>query len=226
MTAAAIFPPVTFEDFLGDTPFANPRLPPQPFQSVDARTQALRSLKNYLAALQFWKEGANNTPVPFAIAAQDIHIEYPDAEDHIALPSITFGAGTTEYAFRGNTGFLLEETGDVYGKATALHVWAEHVETIPVRLWANDIVQLRGMLAGFQTAMNPFEEVSGIRLKLSRYFDRVALFSLEGGGRSPSEEAVRGRRTADLQVLLRLDLVHLVPAVELVPEVLVEVSGV
>lgn len=202
------------------TPFGTvyPEKPNPPPPPVDGRTHALAILKKYISELVFYRTGdwnaaqkAYGEPVAFKIPARDIHVEWPDDEDELKLPSIVMTSnGAAEYAMIGLTSYVEEETRDVYGQGTVLMWMSEYTEKIALEIWAGKKAERRALLSGLEAALSPTEQMYGIRFRMPDYFNELVCFSLESREMTDSPDSARDRRTAKLVLEMRFNNVALI----------------
>src|SRR5574338_880975 len=198
-------------------------LPARALPSVDARQVALEALRSYLGSLVFYKKNGTGQTLPFAIPPENIFIEWPDSEEMVDngdddFPRIAFLPGEPQdHDFIGNVAFGDESTANVYAPGTMIYLWAEHVETMTMLVWARDVWERTALIAGLEVAFNPVQEVSGLWLKLLNYFNYTAEYSMESGGRREEADAIRNRRTAEFQITLRVPKAMLVNVPDLQP---------
>lgn len=190
----------------------------------DARTAALRQLKRYIQELTFLRAGTvGGPPDPFKIPAEDIYIEVPDNDQDLALPCVVFTqTEPEEYTGFGFQPQPIESSRDRYQEGTVLLHHYTQTETVTVEAWSGKKPERRAIISGLQTAFNPSQQYSGLRLRLPNYYDQVATFVVMSNMR-PDEDTVRGRRIARMKVELRMEVVELIPYVALTPTVGVNV---
>lgn len=196
-----------------------PPAKPVPLPHLDARTNALRTFKAWLATLIFNRTGASGEePVSFRVPEKAIHVEQPDDVTKMVFPSIAFVSQQEgRYESYGIGPAQLDESSrDVFAPGTALLQVAEWVEPLGVDLWGSKRAERRALVAGFEVAMGGFEESNSVRLRMPQYFDRMATFSLQSGMLDETE-AVRNRRKAKRTVLINVPVVRLVRVNDLQP---------
>lgn len=208
----------------GGTPFGDVAplrevgLPPL----VDGRTVALRTLKKYLGEVTFYRHGGyslnaagakiENPPIDFRIPARDIHVEWPDSVEDLAMPSLAFlSTREAEYEAIGMTSYVEEDTVDKYEPGTVLIWLYEFVETFSIEVWCETKAQRRAIVAGIERALCPLEYMSGVRFKMPDYYDQLVCFALQGRELVDDDFAVRNRRRARMSVEMRHNVVALVP---------------
>lgn len=196
----------------------HPSRPPPPPPPYDGRTAALRVLKKYISELTFFRsggvdgDGTAKDPIPFQIATRDIHVEWPDDEATLRLPSIALlGAGApADYDNLGMTTNVEEDSVGKYGPGTVLIDIAEHTENVAIEIWAETKPQRRAILAGLEQALSPLEQMAGIRFRCPDYYDQFACFSMNTKEYVDDETAVFARRKARIVAQLRIKVVRLV----------------
>ncbi len=201
-----------------------PRREPPPPPIYDGRTAALRILKKYFSELTFYRAGGKDEvgetkpPIAYQVPWRDIHVEWPDDEDELHLPALAFLAqGPGEYDAIGMTGFVEEDTKDVYSPGTVLTWLNEYVEKFVVEIWAETKAQRRSMIAGIEQALSPLQQMSGIRFRMPDYYEQLVCFSLETREIVDDEQATFLRRRARLVVQMRFNVVALVNCVDMTP---------
>ncbi len=178
----------------------------------DARHVALETFKLYINRLTFSRTGEPGAPsVPYRIGLDRIHTEQPNDPTILRFPSISMIGSEAEVDTYGLGPPQMDEaTADVFGAGTVLVSLSEHVEELNVELWADEIPQRRSLVSGMHEAMMPLETSASLMLKLPSYYDRVASFSLMGVTYIDDPDVIRGRRRAQLRVLLNVPTVALV----------------
>ena len=201
-----------------------PPYPPRPLPDMDARTHALRRLRQFIAALDFSRTGNVNEPaIGYRVPKEQIHTEQPDEPQNLTMPAIAFlpGESTTD-AFGLGPAKMEEDTADVFGEGLVLVVKHDYVEPFILEVWGASKAERRSLVAGLTEAFTSLEESGTLRLTLPDYFDRVAEFTFLGTKYIDDPEVIRGRRRAHLRVELRVPEVQLVPYKEIRPELVVE----
>jgi hypothetical protein len=203
------------------TPFGEvfPAKANPPPKSVDGRTVALGILREYLAALVFYRPGTvdrrtdtQGDAIPFQIPDERIHIEMPDDEVQLnTFPAIALlSNGDAEYDMIGLDAYIEEKTRDRYGLGTVVQWQQEFVEEIAVEIWASSKPERRAMLAGLENALVPTEQMYGVRFRMPDYFDQLVCFTPLSRTLMENEDNVRNRKTARIIVQMRFNQVALV----------------
>jgi hypothetical protein len=207
-------------------PKDNPPPPPE-----DGRTIALRILRQYIAALTFYRlgevdaQGKRGGAVAFQIPERDIFIEWPDHEEEMRFPSIVFlSGGPADYGVIGLTSYVEEDTRDVYAPGTVVQWMSEYTEKLVVEIWAEKRAMRRALLSGLESALSPTEQMYGIRFRMPDYFDQLVCFSVMGREVFDEQDGARGRRRARLTLDMRFHVVALVNYVSLTTTLKTEVD--
>lgn len=203
-----------------------PPRPEQPLPDFDARTHALRRLREFLSVLDLHRTNTKGAPpIKYRIPIANIHLEQPDSVVDLKFPGVAFLPGrATHEAYGLGAPDICEGTLDVYGVGTALAVLSDHVEQFTVELWASGRAERRSMVAGISTAMRSSATSYSIRLTLPSYFNQVASFALDSTQYIDDPDVVRGRRRAHLLVTMSVPEVALVNVERLHPLLAVEVT--
>lgn len=213
--------PASLRSLLVGTPFGEVYpgrvAPPPPTQ--DGRTAALEILKRYIGLLTFRRAGAvGGPPIPFKIAAQNIHIEWPDHEVDRETPSVVFlQTEDGMYDAIGLTAAVDEETKDVYAPGTVLQTQSEYRETFTLEVHASLKPERRAIVVGLEQAMTPTEQMYGIRFRMPAYFDQHVCFTLNSRRFNEDPDSARHRRVAQLKIEMRYNVVALINVVTMRP---------
>lgn len=213
---------------VGAPPKANPPPP-----AVDGRTACLRILKKFFSELTFFREGdwdytANKrkAPIPFQIGLDDIHIEWPDNESQLAMPSIVFlSGGTAGYESIGFVSYIEEATLNMYAPGTVVCWMGEYVESLAVEIWASKKADRRAILSGLEAALSPTEQMYGLRFRVPEYFNQLVSFAIDSREIFDEGDAVLNRRRARLILDFRFTVCSLVNAGDLLLEAAVMVDN-
>jgi hypothetical protein len=229
--------PGELRKLLQGSPFGQvfPPKPNPPPLTIDGRTAGLRLLREYLAALKFYRPGAATgpdgrvvgRPIPFQVAQEHIHIEWPDsiAKLLVAECAAVFIPGPqVEYQPIGLVNFVEESTKDVYRRGTVLQWQACAKEDVQLEFWCPTVAHRRAIKAGVEIAMNPVEQMAGIRFAMPAYFGQLVTFALNGAQVIDDENSARNRRRLRLKIDMRYNVVALVNYVTLRPQVQVSVD--
>ncbi len=190
------------------------------------RAMALRALRSYLAEVTFYRAGGEGkAPVAFRVNKKDILLEWPDAEVDLALPSLVVVPGRGEHSNPSLTPWIREDTKDLYGAGTVVRaLGTEYRETFTLEVWGAGRAERRAFQAAFDTGpvFNPHDDRAGLCLKVPGYYGETATFSAVSSTIIDTEDSVRNRRKANIEIELRFSEVHLVRYVRLRPRVTVE----
>ena len=179
--------------------------------SVDGRTVALETLAQYIAALTFYRPGAEGQPpIPFNIPTTSFFIEQPDAKTSMPFPSISVVHDTANYDVIGLVSYVEEDSLDVYGKGTVVQWMSEYIEDIQLEIWVNTKAERRAILGGIETSMSPTEQQSGVRFHMPDYYDQLVCFELNNRKLVDNPESAKGRRSATLGIKMRFNIVKLI----------------
>lgn len=193
--------------------------------AIDGRTAALRVLRDYTCALQFYRENAPGLPpIPFKVDPANFHIEWPSATQAILFPAIAVYTARADYNVIGLVSYVEEDTRDVFAPGTVVQWQAEYVETINLEVWAETKGQRRGLLAALETAFSPTEQMSGLRFDMPEYYNEKVCFTLMRRELMDSGDSGRNRRTAQLEIEMRFNIIALVNYVPLIPQVAINVD--
>lgn len=210
-------------DLIQGDPWGKNVYPPRPNPpplARDGRTAALRVFRSYLAALLFLRpgpvdaRGARGEPIPFRVPKERIHIGWPDYEVDLEanFPSIVFLHQPGEDASLGLANYIDEKTQDKYGRGTVVQWMSEYQEDVIMEIWANKAAELRGLLAGIETASSPTELMAGLRFRIPDYYDQIVSFSSGTRQEFDEEDSARNRRRARLTFDMRFTKVALINA--------------
>jgi hypothetical protein len=202
-----------------------PRRPP-PNVAEEARTYALEGLADYLREIVFQRITEGNATVPYQLPRDRVLVEWPENADNRALlPRVEFEPGLAEYLTVGTMPNVYEETWHRFGRDTVLVGTHDYQERVTLGVWASTRFQRRMLCAGIEQMLSAvIEQAPGIRLKLPRYYDQVAIFQLLERMNVDDEDAARRRRRSHIVVELRVPLVRLVNAQQLTTLVTVYTS--
>jgi hypothetical protein len=194
--------------------------PRRAIQPVDGRTWGLRALRDYLCALEFYCPGPDNTVTPFRIRPENFWLEQPEnLPGGMKFPSVSIQGSRGDYQAVGFVTFLQEETRDRFAPGTVVQWQSEYAERINVEVWASEEPELRALLAGLETAMNPVEELAGVRLFLDQYYGQPCHFLLTRRENYSDADAAKGRRHAQLEMTMTANVVRLVRYAPFRPQV-------
>lgn len=200
-----------------------PDKPAPPPPALDGRTAGLRILARYISELTFFRENKpGEDAIPFKIALDNIHIEWPDDADIVnaKLPIIALiSGGDIDYQFVGMGNWVDESTRDVHGRNTVLQVQNENVEPIFIEVLCATKQQRAALREGLVNALSPTEFMAGIRFKMPDFYNQTATFSLQRGTVVEGEDSVRNRRALRLVVEFSYLDVVLVNCEPLTPQI-------
>lgn len=197
-----------------------PRENPQNL-AVDGRTVALRILREYITNLNFFLPGAKGSRQvkKFNILPENFHIEWPDHEEDLRFPGIVVVPSRARYDVIGLVAYVEETTRDVYAPGTVLQWQGEYVETIQLEIQASTRPERRSILAGIETAINPTEQMSGLRFRMPDYYNELVCFTLNDRENLDDPFSAKNRRRAQLGIEMRFNIVALVNYSPLTPQV-------
>ena len=198
-----------------------PRAPPA-LAPLDARTYALSALLDYVATIPFVRVATvGKPPRAMPIARDDMHTSMPSSD--LVMPSLVCLSGPIEKIPCGMSPQPDESTLHAYGYNTVLVPQHEHVETVPIEIWASKADEAKSVLAGLEASFSPMEGVAGMRLILPTYYGRVARF-LYDRDEHPQDDsmAVKNRWRVIAHVVMQVSVVRLYNAVTMLPIVTVD----
>lgn len=201
-------------DLLQGWPFGKtfPTKPNPAPPARDGRTIALRTFRDYITSLVFYRPLINGMTEPFQVPSEHFHIEWPDAIDDLKYPSMAVIPGKNTYDTIGLTAYVDEATRDVYAPNTVVQWQYEHTEMIMLEVWTNTIPERRSILAGIEAAMIPTETLAGIRFRMPDYFDQLVCFTVMESELIDDMDSARARRRARISVEMRFTNVVLINA--------------
>jgi hypothetical protein len=209
-----------------------PKRDDPPPATYDGRTAALKILKAYFRELTFYRpggrdaSGAQKAPIPFQIPDRDIHIEWPDDEADLHLPSLAFlSQGIADYDSIGLVSYVEENTVDHYAPGTVLIWMSEYVEKFSVEIWAETKAQRRSMLVGLEQALSPLEQMAGLRFHMPDYYEQLVCFELMTREVVDDDQAGFVRRKARMVIEMRFNVVSLVNIQDLRPSLSLTVDA-
>lgn len=221
----ALFPTVV-RKFLFGTPWGEifpPKANPPPL-AIDGRTAALRVLREYVTNLTFYRAAGPKPPIPFTISPDNFQIEAPDSTVDQTYPALAVVPSRANYDVIGLNSYIEEDTRDVFAPGTVVQWQAEYIETINLEINATKKAERRAILAGLETAFSPTEQMSGLRFKMSEYFNELVCFTLMRREIFAEQGDALNRRRAHLEMQMRFNIVALVNYVPLNPVVSVNVD--
>lgn len=184
---------------------------PLPSLDVDGRTIALETLKTFVSLCEFSRTGPSGEAAKvYRLPRENFFPEQPDEVENLPMPSIGVLAGEgAEDSYVLGPPRYIEETADVYGPGTAV-VWVgSYIEEMNFEIWAANKADRRSMVVGMQDVLTYCEESGNLRLKLPKYFDQIAIFTLLGTRYIDDTDTIRKRRRAHLRVQLEVPRVKL-----------------
>jgi hypothetical protein len=184
--------------------------PPYPagvLPNVDARTQALRVLAQWLSSLSYQRTMAPGMPPEaFAIGPERVFIEQPDNVEGLQFPAIGIVPGRGQYLTRGLGGAEPDdESATVDG--LALLVPFDYTELISVEGWGSKIAERRSIIAAIEVAMGSYEGTTDLRLRMPEYYGLVATFALMERENVDDIEIPRGRRRVHVYLQMTVPVV-------------------
>lgn len=195
-----------------------PVIPKPPPVTTDARTSALKVLREYISELTFYKPGINNSNqnISFQIPFDQIHIDQPDNETSEVYPTIVFEPGNVELWY---SGYFDEQSMDEFGKGTVLFVHGEQIEHITVRIKTMFRADRRAVMAGLERALSPFEQIwGGMRLFCgSDYYNQTPGFFIDTTRVIDGPESANNRREATISLSMHVQIVELVNYKAIIP---------
>jgi hypothetical protein len=193
--------------------------PPKPNPanpSLDGRTAALYVLRDYITALVFNRyAGPQAPPIPFTIPPANFYVEWPDSTADMVTPSISVTDDRGDYDVIGLVSYIEEDTVDVYAPGTVLQWQAEYIETINLEVHASKKAERRAICAGLEIAFSPTEQMSGVRFQMPLYYDELVCFTMMRRENMDTEDSARNRRTAQIELQMRFNIVRLVNVLDL-----------
>lgn len=213
--------PATLKSLIKGTVYGTvwpPRPSPKPLPE-DGRTIALRTLAQYIAALNCYRVGKKGEPrtIKFNIPEKQFYIEWPDSKQSMVWPCIAVVHDTAPYDPIGLVSYVEEESFGKFGPGTVVQWQSEYVEPIQLEIWCSTKAERRGILSAFETAMSPTEQMSGVRFRMPGYYDQLVCFTLNSRKLIDEPDSMRGRRRAVLSVQMRFNTVALINAVTMKP---------
>jgi hypothetical protein len=195
-----------------------PRLSPLPLPE-DGRTIALRTLAQYIAALNCYRVGTAGEPstVQFNIPEDRFYIEWPDAKESMVFPCIAVVHDTGKYDVIGLVSYVEEDSFNEFSPGTVVQWQGEYVETIQLEIWCNYKAERRAILSALETAMSPTEQMSGVRFKMPTYYNQLVCFTLNSRKIIDEPDSAKGRRRATMEIQMRFNVVALVNATTMNP---------
>jgi hypothetical protein len=187
-------------------PLANPQT-----LTLDGRTAALHILREYVCDLTFYRYmGKGSPPKPFGIKPENFYIEWPDSTVDKVSPSITIVHSRADYDVIGLVSYIEEQTLNVYSPGTVVQWQDEYVETINLEIETSKVSERRSLLGGLETAFSPVEQMAGVRFKMPEYFNQLVCFTLMRREVMDDADSAKNRRKAQLEILMRFNIVKLV----------------
>lgn len=183
-------------------------------QHRDARTHALRTLREFVSLLRFRRTGdtPDGAPIGFQVPKKDIHVYQPDdVQNHAPRPGIGFLPGRATHESYGlGPPEVLEDTADKFGSGLVLVRRSDHVETVPIEIFVAKAPERDGIVAGLKEAFQLDDRSQALRLVCRNYFDIVACFRLDESENIDDAAGTDNRRRAHLYMALQVPEVALV----------------
>ncbi len=192
----------------------------------DGRTIALRTLAQYIAALNFYLPGpaAGGPNIKFNIPVENFFIEWPDAKQSMPFPSIAVVHDTANYDVIGLVSYVEEDSLNVFAPNTVVQWQSEYIENIQLEVWCTEKAERRAILSGIETAMSPTEQMSGVRFRMPNYYNQLVCFTLNNRKLIDDPRSAGGRRSATLGIEMRFNVVALVQATTMKPYIVTNVD--
>jgi len=172
------------------TQFAAGLTPVQQDRTLDSSSAMQIGLYSMLRNMRAWRIGLDDLMREGDLQASSFELarvffDWPRQEDAIdPMPSATITLPEEEvYGHQGiGGGVILEETADQWGPGTILKKTAHATTTLNLVIWSAHKEERRGLKKALQRVFltEPHEEMSGRRVVVPQYFDRVARFELLG----------------------------------------------
>lgn len=172
------------------TQFAVGLDPQQQERTLDSTSAMQIGLWNLLRGARAVRIGLddylnNNDLQSDTFGIERVFFDWPRWEDAIdPMPSLALTLPEEEtYSFQGlGGGLILEDTIDQWGPGTVLKKTGTAETTIHAAVWTAHKEERRGLKKMLQDLLltEPHEEMSGRRVVVPQYFDRVARYELEG----------------------------------------------
>lgn len=217
----------SIEDLIADPlGVVYPHRASQPLPDLDARTHALRRLREFLSVLDLRRTNfKGGEAIKYRIPIANIHIEQPDSVEDLKFPGVGMLPGKGSHLSYGLGGpKIIDDTIDLYAPGTALACLSDYSEQFILELWASQRAERRSLMAGIGAALRASETSYAIKLTLPDYFGQVASFSLDNSQPIDDPDVVRGRRRAHLTLTLTIPEVRLVNVERLRPLLAVEAT--
>ena len=172
-----------------------------------------------------YRQPAKGQPaIPFQIPEKNIHLEsFPDYVEDLVFPSIVFLPGKAVYEPIGLTCYIEEDTLDRYAPGTVVMWMSEYTETFQLEIWASKRPERRGMLSALEEALSPTEQSYGLIFKVPDYFDEFVCYTVMDRILEDDTESSKNRRRARMSIEMRYNVVRLVNAQGINPEIAVSV---
>lgn len=216
------FDPLLRRIVVGNPPLVGDVLPRRRVPQVppfDGRTAALRALRRYVCALEYYRQGdrPGAPAIPFRVDPRNFHVDYPDSESAVDLAAGTVVVVPTGRFTYDQLSIYDERSRDAFGPGTCLHVLSSYSENFNLEFRCALKQQRRAWKGGTEIAFAPVEEVTVLRLRTEGYYDQPAIFSLQDGALLDVPDEARGRRAVQLGVQLMIQVVRLVNTQTLKP---------
>jgi hypothetical protein len=193
--------------------------------TLDPRNAMAEVLAAFLRCAVFMRDGGTMPDKRFAL--ERVLPEWPDPKKEIQYPSASvIDSADVPYEAHNLVPSALEETWESFGKCTMLWKTGEAVATFQVDYWATDTPTREAIAARLPSLFSPTEARVGVMLAGDpRYFRRPVRATLLDHRRVDTQERVFSRdRRLQTMVRCEIDVVHLRKAVELDPEVRLDVT--
>lgn len=194
-----------------------PPRPLHPLPHKGPRGHALERYRDFLVALVYRREIAENETQAFKVPAEKIYIRSADmSQEDQQITGIGFIPGP--YSYDDKWIYALgrpeadEDTVDKYGQGTVLLTMGYYVEQFTVEAASTAYPITRGIIEGIRYATRFFTDSGLLELNCPAYFDQTACFSIVSGDGYSTDLVVEasGRRIAHLRVEMWIPEVALV----------------
>lgn len=140
-----------------------------------------------------------------APSLQAVYDEWPNASQKLLFPSITLLIGEPKFIQVHNYVVGKNTTPEIDGKYKYQKVNGSFDFTLKAHLWADSKPKRHELFDLFMNVMNPSLNVSGLRLKLTNYFDEWATFDVSNVVWLDNEESVqRSERRVIVDILVNV----------------------
>ena len=199
-------------------------IPPMP--AIQPRDHAIRALFDYLAMVEWRREGATpGSTVPFTIPRESMLEEKADDMTTLKLPCLVVdpkpGSQAEDKPPLGPP-IVWENTFDGTNVLVEIGLYRE---TFNLEVWASSPAVRRAILAGMDVAFAPTGDFAGMSFTLPDYYGVWCWFGLNRTTRFDDAQVSSRRRYGVCEVDLWVPLVMSVPMGFFNPRVLVKVNN-